>query len=272
MKKIVVFLLVLASFGAFSQSKWYNAIPDIRAVVSHSLGDAVGLVADSSIYSYSSTGTNTDDGAKYLKPFNVKKGDPGRWTRRVKPPTASWLSITGGISYSGNVTVSGDITVQSLGPELITNFSGWTSALGWTFAGGYWGYSNGGKCTLTSNWHPVSNTLYKVTIDYYSAAEILLGSLKVGNSQCETIYENGVSVRYVRSMNTTGIVIATEGPPSTIRSISVRAVLGGEIQATGLNVMALPVFTDNALAQSAGLFIGEFYRTGGDPDLICVVH
>lgn len=41
----------------------------------------------------------------------------------------------------------------------------------------------------------------------------------------------------------------------------------GEIFATGV-----AVYADNAAAVAGGLAVGGFYRTGGDPDLVCVVH
>lgn len=34
----------------------------------------------------------------------------------------------------------------------------------------------------------------------------------------------------------------------------------------------LPVYANNAAAIAGGLVAGEFYRTGGDPDTVCVVH
>ena len=34
----------------------------------------------------------------------------------------------------------------------------------------------------------------------------------------------------------------------------------------------LPVYADNAAALAGGLIIGDFYRTGADPDPVCVVH
>lgn len=41
----------------------------------------------------------------------------------------------------------------------------------------------------------------------------------------------------------------------------------GDIFATGLSAYA-----DNAAAVTGGLAVGQFYRTGGDPDLVCIVH
>jgi hypothetical protein len=38
------------------------------------------------------------------------------------------------------------------------------------------------------------------------------------------------------------------------------------------NVTGLPVYANNAAAVAGGLAVGSFYRTGGDPDNVCVVH
>jgi hypothetical protein len=37
-------------------------------------------------------------------------------------------------------------------------------------------------------------------------------------------------------------------------------------------VAGLPVYPNNAAAIAAGLTAGAFYRNGGDPDVVCVVH
>ena len=34
----------------------------------------------------------------------------------------------------------------------------------------------------------------------------------------------------------------------------------------------LPVYANNAAAIAGGLVEGDFYRTGGNPDTVCVVH
>jgi hypothetical protein len=39
-----------------------------------------------------------------------------------------------------------------------------------------------------------------------------------------------------------------------------------------LKVTGLSVFANNAAAITGGLGVGEFYRTGADPDAVCVVH
>lgn len=39
-----------------------------------------------------------------------------------------------------------------------------------------------------------------------------------------------------------------------------------------LQVVGLPVYANNAAAIAGGLTAGAFYRTGADPDVVCVVH
>lgn len=41
---------------------------------------------------------------------------------------------------------------------------------------------------------------------------------------------------------------------------------------SALHVVGLPIYANNATAITGGLTVGAFYRTGADPDLVCVVH
>jgi len=41
---------------------------------------------------------------------------------------------------------------------------------------------------------------------------------------------------------------------------------------TGRGAGALPAYANNAAAVAGGLAVGDFYRTGADPDPVCVVH
>lgn len=36
--------------------------------------------------------------------------------------------------------------------------------------------------------------------------------------------------------------------------------------------LTLPAYADNAAALAGGLVAGNLYRTGGDPDTVCIVH
>lgn len=44
------------------------------------------------------------------------------------------------------------------------------------------------------------------------------------------------------------------------------------VDAVGHYANSLPVFANNAAALAGGLDVGYLYRTGGDPDVVCVVH
>lgn len=44
------------------------------------------------------------------------------------------------------------------------------------------------------------------------------------------------------------------------------------VVATDFGVTGLPVYANNAAAIAGGLVVGMFYRTGADPDPVCVVH
>ena len=48
--------------------------------------------------------------------------------------------------------------------------------------------------------------------------------------------------------------------------------IGTATPTSKLQVVGLPVYANNAAAISGGLTAGAFYRTGADPDLVCVVH
>lgn len=41
---------------------------------------------------------------------------------------------------------------------------------------------------------------------------------------------------------------------------------------TGMLLTSVPVYADNAAAITGGLVIGALYRTGADPDHLCIVH
>jgi len=48
--------------------------------------------------------------------------------------------------------------------------------------------------------------------------------------------------------------------------------IGSNAPTSPLQVAGLPVYVNNAAAITGGLTPGAFYRTGADPDVVCVVH
>ena len=81
--------------------------------------------------------------------------------------------------------------------------------------------------------------------------------------------------------NTTGaFVILVNNGTNTLNQTARFTVLGSSgyvgigttAPTSSLQVMGLPVFFNNAAAIAGSLTPGAFYRSGGDPDVVCVVH
>jgi len=100
----------------------------------------------------------------------------------------------------------------------------------------------------------------------------ITGGPRLGRSSTD-VYAGGVAswssaedlmfMTYVSPQNiTTGIMVDASG----------NVGLGTSSPTSKLHVVGLHVFPNNAAALSAGLTVGAFYRTGGDPDVVCVVH
>lgn len=59
----------------------------------------------------------------------------------------------------------------------------------------------------------------------------------------------------------------------TTTAVGVAVTLRMSIKANGrTNIVGLAVFATNAAAITGGLVAGDLYRTGADPDVVCVVH
>jgi len=94
MKKFLVLILMLGSVAMYGQSNWYNTLNEIRGLKTHATGDDVGCLVDSTMYEYSATDTNDDDGTNYLKPYNVAFGDNGRWVKQWSVPRNEFIKVT----------------------------------------------------------------------------------------------------------------------------------------------------------------------------------
>lgn len=82
------------------------------------------------------------------------------------------------------------------------------------------------------------------------------------------------------------ILVLTDGVPSHAIDSGISRLVGGSLavgngtqgDASGkltmahLKVTGLQVFANNAAAITGGLAAGDLYRTGADPDVVCVVH
>lgn len=62
------------------------------------------------------------------------------------------------------------------------------------------------------------------------------------------------------------------GTAAAYDEANTRLGIGTTTPNSALHVVGLPAYANNAAAVAGGLTAGAFYRTGGDPDLLCVVH
>jgi hypothetical protein len=77
-----------------------------------------------------------------------------------------------------------------------------------------------------------------------------------------------------------GFLFETTPPGTLTRAERVRITSSGYVgigtnganPTSILQVVGLPVYANNAAAVAGGLTAGAFYRTGADPDVVCVVH
>ncbi|MBA7557007.1 hypothetical protein ES705_49736 [subsurface metagenome] len=68
------------------------------------------------------------------------------------------------------------------------------------------------------------------------------------------------------------IVFGTVGAPRMKIDSSGNVGIGTLDPKSKLHVVGLPIYVNNAAAITGGLTAGAFYRTGADPDPVCVVH
>jgi hypothetical protein len=59
---------------------------------------------------------------------------------------------------------------------------------------------------------------------------------------------------------------------ATATDLAAGSILAVAKGGTGRGAGALPAYANNAAAIAGGLAVGDFYRTGADPDPVCVVH
>jgi hypothetical protein len=77
----------------------------------------------------------------------------------------------------------------------------------------------------------------------------------------------------VFGINNDGSLLPGSGTPD-IGSASFKygTVYATNLNASNINLGSIPVYANNAAAISGGLSAGDVYRTGADPDPLCIVH
>ncbi len=98
------------------------------------------------------------------------------------------------------------------------------------------------------------NSMYGMALGHY---------FTVGSDMFDAMYSVGIGL---------------DGMPRTLTQANTMSIMGGNVgintlsPTSVLHVVGLPIYANNAAAIMGGLTPGAFYRTGADPDPVCVVH
>jgi hypothetical protein len=89
--------------------------------------------------------------------------------------------------------------------------------------------------------------------------------VKAEEAWSSTATGSSYQIRVIPTGTTTAIVAIFIAPSGNVG-------IGTTSPKSKLHVTGLPTYANNAAAVAGGLTAGAFYRTGGDPDVVCVVH
>lgn len=149
--------------------------------------------------------------------------------------------------------------------------------------GGYINTANGSR-SLYSNISGFANTAIGVTSLYLNqtgnkntaAGNGALQSNIAGNNNTALGYGADVLSDNLNNATAIGANAKVAGSNSLVLggtgTDAVSVGIGTTTPTSKLQVVGLPVFPNNAAAKAGGLTTGAFYRTGADPDPVCVVH
>jgi len=89
------------------------------------------------------------------------------------------------------------------------------------------------------------------------------------------LFVNNATTSHTNGINTYGIYVRSQvtwdGANATNYGLYVDEPTGGTVNVT-VHISGLPAYANNAAAVAGGLLAGDLYRTGDDPDIVCVVH
>jgi len=114
----------------------------------------------------------------------------------------------------------------------------------------------GGNSTVSGN----TSGIYASNNSFFAAAGATTLNV-TGNT-------TGVTFGYQSYWTATVLTLAGNGTDMLPDS----AYQSGTVYRQGLRLMTTPVYANNAAAIAGGLGVGTAYRTGADPDQLCIVH
>jgi hypothetical protein len=204
-------------------------------------------------------------------------------TQQFDLPTKSFVTV-------GPQTIGG---VQAIaGADFITNGAFTTATTGWTA---------GNSATLTVVAGGVSGNALQVSGAAYGYASQAVVTGTGRKYRLSAYYKNGTTTGLLRvssaaggagdivdkavtsatfalasatftAIGTTTYIDLMENASGTMLWDSVTLTELPLVVVTDFAVTGLPVYANNAAALAGNLVVGMFYRTGADPDPVCVVH
>lgn len=189
-------------------------------------------------------------------------------TVTLSPSTGVKILVGSGDPTSGAAAPLGSIFLRTNGNFYVKTGSANTA---WTQGGGGAPAGNDTDIQFNSSgafagddrlvWAPVFPTFH-VDVEAGGTAEIIGGDNGLNN-----VTVTGGSIQV--AAGETGSTIAINADASTTVQSSGKVFLSSP---AAVNVVTLQVFANNAAAISGGLSAGDLYRTGANPDPVCVVH
>jgi hypothetical protein len=170
----------------------------------------------------------------------------------------------------GYWTTASGVVSTAMGQS--TTASGYAStAMGhWTTASG-WASTTMGDHTTASGF---ASTAMGLSTTASGEASTAMGLSTTASGD----YSTAIG-REIEAVGTSTVAIALSDQNGLqVTQDNAMAIMGGNVgigtvsPTSPLQVVGLPVYANNAAALAGGLTIGAFYRTGGDPDLVAVVH
>ena len=252
--------LVVATSGNIGIS---TSTPSATAVLHVNLGTSTtnGILV-SGTYNAASTIPNLGAGARMMfypgkSAFRAGYASGTEWNNAS---VGFWSTAFGAVT-----TASGDVS---------------TALGGYTIASGMYSTAMGQSTTasglnaLATGQLTVASGTNSTAMGYSVSTNGKLGAFIIGDNSTAVV-ANSSTVNEMTMRFAGGYRFFSDGTLTTANTMVFNAGnlgIGTAAPTSKLQVTGLPVYANNAAATAGGLTPGAFYRTGGDPDVVCVVH